>query len=100
MLPQKQNCLARNRIGMLCQCRAMSSGRCRFHSPLLAGTAAQPPAARRYGTAVPRSTLPAHPGLLARVLATFAFWPGRGLPVTARRLRQGPAAFALRGSAV
>ena len=38
MLPQKQLCLARNRLGMLCQCQALSSGRCRFHGSLSVGT--------------------------------------------------------------
>ena len=36
MLPRKQRCLARNHLGMLCQCQALSGGRCHFHSPLSA----------------------------------------------------------------
>lgn len=39
MLHRKQLCLARNSLGMLCHCQALSSGRCRFHGPLAGGTA-------------------------------------------------------------
>ena len=38
----KQLCLARNRLGMLCHCQALSSGRCVFHGPLSAQAAAKP----------------------------------------------------------
>ena len=82
MLPRKQRCLARNRIGMLCHCQALSSGRCRFHNPLLAANTG---VAARIGGAA--STLSA-------VLTTL---PDRLVP--ARAHRQTPVAFALRAGA-
>ena len=82
MLPSKQLCLARNRIGMLCHCQAVSSGRCRFHNPLLTGNTG---VAARVGSAA--STLSA-------ILTTL---PERLVP--ARAHRQTPVAFALRTNA-
>ena len=83
MLPRKHQCFARNRIGMLCHCQAVSSGRCRFHSPLLASNTG---VAARIGSAA--STLSA-------ILTTL---PERLVP--ARAHRQTPVAFALRAGAV
>jgi len=82
MLPRKQQCLARNRLGMLCHCQALSSGRCHFHNPLLTENAGV--AARIGGTASTMSTF----------LTTL---PERLVP--ARAHRQTPVAFALRASA-
>lgn len=107
MLPQKQKCLARNRIGMLCQCQAVSSGRCRFHSPCLASNTHRPAAPRFSASAhnmVANAGSSSFAGTLAspissavsRLLAAFAFWRGRPLPAPARRVRQTPVAFTLR----
>lgn len=83
MLPRKQRCLARNRIGMLCQCPAVSSGHCRFHNPLLTENAGI--ATRITGAASKLST----------IITTL---PERLVP--ARAHRQTPVAFALRAGAV
>ena len=83
MLPRKQRCLARNRIGMLCHCQAVSSGRCRFHSPLLTANTG---IAARVGSAA---------ATLSAILTTL---PERLVP--ARAHRQTPVAFALRVGAV
>lgn len=84
MLPQKQTCLARNRIGMTCHCPALANGRCRFHSPLIARSTDRTVAARI--------------GVAASALsAAITTLPERLVP--ARAFRQTPVAFALRGHA-
>ena len=82
MLPRKQQCLARNRIGMLCHCQAVSSGRCRFHNPLLTVNTG---VASRIGSSA---------ATLSAILTTL---PERLVP--ARAHRQTPVAFALRVNA-
>jgi hypothetical protein len=81
MLPQKQTCLARNRIGMTCQCPALANGRCHFHSPVLAG------ASERSVTSRIVESVSALSGALANL-------PDRLVP--ARAYRQTPVAFSLR----
>lgn len=83
MLPRKQQCLARNRLGMLCHCQALSSGRCHFHNPLLTENAG---VVTQIGGAASK---------LSAILTTL---PERLVP--ARAHRQTPVAFALRAGAV
>ena len=79
MLIRKQKCLARNSLGMLCHCQALSSGRCRFHGALSAGPSLRKSTAPRHGEPV------------------FGFGGWRELFVLnpARSLRQTPVAFNL-----
>lgn len=79
MLPQKQKCLARNSLGMICHCQALSNGRCRFHSSLFAG-----PSMRK-------STAPRH----GEPLFGFGGWREMFVPGTPRSLRQTPVEFNL-----
>lgn len=80
MLPQKQTCLARNRIGMTCHCPALANGHCRFHTPLLAHAGGRPVTAR----------IGASLSALSTAIATL---PERLVP--ARAYRQTPVSFAL-----
>ena len=90
MLPQKQTCLARNRIGMTCNCLAISNGRCRFHSPVLSGAAPRIEG-ETLGSAITRGVM--------HSLDRAARLHERFLPRPARLFRQTPVAFALRGHA-
>jgi hypothetical protein len=68
MLPRKQLCLARNRLGMLCHCQALSSGRCHFHGPVS-------------GTATAR----VGPSLTSEFIASFSVWGDLFSPAGFRR---------------
>ena len=79
MLPQKQQCLARNHLGMICHCQALSSGRCHFHSALFAGAPVRKSRAERAGG----------------MMAVLEFWRELLFPSPVRSLRQTPVAFTL-----
>jgi len=79
MLIRKQKCLARNSLGMLCHCQALSSGRCRFHSTFSAGPSIRKSTVSRHGEPV----------------IGFGGWRELFVPSTARGLRQTPGAFNL-----
>lgn len=79
MLIRKQLCLAENHLGMQCRCQALSSGRCRFHSPLSGRTSVRT-----------RMT-----PLFGEFVSSFGVWRQLFAPENTGSLRRTPIAFNL-----